>query len=533
MGFKQFMKINKVEISNFYSVKNAVLNFDKFKGVVLVEGKNKDTGGSNGSGKSAMIEAVVWGLFGKTIRKSTEEALVNSQSKKGCVVKITVNDNTVIERGRKPTHLKFTVGDTERTQANALETQKVIEETLNTNYKVFLASTVFGQQNTMGFINATPDDKRTIIKNFLKLDDLFSLRDSVKKLKSSYSQTVKKQDAIIETRQKNLASFDKKLKSLSKLREDVEGKYDEATLSLSLEEVLEAEKANASAAWEMKLLARQMNDLDVRIINAKQQIKLGPVIKTCSTCGQEVEEDHLPEKLQNDIDGYLEKMILLDEDHSKEFARIVEIPISSSKYHKIIEYNQLKKETETFTELKAEATQEIQEAHDLKQDYNTRYETMRFWEKAFSESGLVKYIIRNILKYLNGKVNFYLSHLSKGKFFLEFDEELKETITHQNREVHYISLSGGEKRKIDLAVLLGLQQLLAISSTEESNLMFFDEIAENLDQDGLDGLYILLSELKKDKTLFVITHNNYLKSLLDNVRTLTITKSKGVSTLKK
>ena len=158
---------------------------------------------------------------------------------------------------------------------------------------------------------------------------------------------------------------------------------------------------------------------------------------------------------------------------------------------------------------------------------------MRFWEKAFSESGLVKYIIRNILKYLNGKVNFYLSHLSKGKFFLEFDEELKETITHQGREVHYISLSGGEKRKIDLAVLLGLQQLLAISSTEESNLMFFDEIAENLDQDGLDGLYILLSELKKDKTLFVITHNNYLKSLLDNVRTLTITKSKGVSTLKK
>ena len=63
--------------------------------------------------------------------------------------------------------------------------------------------------------------------------------------------------------------------------------------------------------------------------------------------------------------------------------------------------------------------------------------------------------------------------------------------------------------------------------------MFFDEIAENLDQDGLDGLYILLSELKKDKTLFVITHNNYLKSLLDNVKTLTITKSKGISTLRR
>ena len=59
--------------------------------------------------------------------------------------------------------------------------------------------------------------------------------------------------------------------------------------------------------------------------------------------------------------------------------------------------------------------------------------------------------------------------------------------------------------------------------------MFFDEVAENLDQEGLEGLYILLSELKKDKTLFVITHNNYLKSLMDNARTLTIIKSKGIS----
>jgi DNA repair exonuclease SbcCD ATPase subunit len=61
--------------------------------------------------------------------------------------------------------------------------------------------------------------------------------------------------------------------------------------------------------------------------------------------------------------------------------------------------------------------------------------------------------------------------------------------------------------------------------------MFFDEVAENLDQDGLDGLYILLSELKKTKNLFVITHNNYLKSLMDNVKTLTITKSKGTSSI--
>ena len=156
---------------------------------------------------------------------------------------------------------------------------------------------------------------------------------------------------------------------------------------------------------------------------------------------------------------------------------------------------------------------------------------MKFCERAFSESGLIKYIIRNILKFFNGKVNFYLSYLSNNKFRITFDENLNETIVSNKKELSYISLSGGEKRKISLAVLLGLQSLLSITSNEESNVMFFDEVAENLDREGLDGLYILLLELKKSKNLFIITHNNYLKSLLDNVKTLTITKSKGSSVL--
>ena len=113
------MQINKVEINNFYSVKSLSLKFDKYKGLVLIEGDNKDTGGSNGSGKSVILESVVWGLFGKTIRKSTEEALVNNQEKKKCSVKLTINDDLVIERGKKPTFLRVTKGDKELTTDNA------------------------------------------------------------------------------------------------------------------------------------------------------------------------------------------------------------------------------------------------------------------------------------------------------------------------------------------------------------------------------------------------------------------------------
>ena len=135
------MKINKIEINNFYSIKKVKLSFDKYRGIVLIEGQNKDTGGSNGSGKSVLIESVVWGLFGRTIRKSTEEALVNNNTKKDCTVKITVNDDIVIERGKKPVFLRLYKGGTEITKDNALNTQAYINELLQTNYKVFLATT--------------------------------------------------------------------------------------------------------------------------------------------------------------------------------------------------------------------------------------------------------------------------------------------------------------------------------------------------------------------------------------------------------
>jgi len=523
------MKINKIEINNFYSIKNVKLRFDKYKGIVLIEGKNRDTGGSNGSGKSVLVEAVVWGLFGKTIRKSTEEALINNKERKKCSVKITINDDIVIERSRKPVFLKLYKGDKELTRDNAQNTQAFIDELLQTNYKVFLASTVFGQQNNIEFINATPEDKRTIIKNFLNLDDLFSLRESVKQLKSVYSQTVRKQDAIIQEHEKSIKSYDKKIASLSKLRKNVEGKYDESILSLSLSEVIHLENDNSSAEWSIASANKDIGVLEDRIAYLKFKLENPEQHQYCDKCGQSVDAPFHPKRVALEIEECRGHIIEHEEDKTKYNDRIKEVPITSIEYHKIIEYNQLRKESETFEDIKTDTLGKIQEAHDVKQEFNSKYEIMRFWEKAFSESGIVKYIIKNVLEYFNSKVNFYLSHLSQGKFFIEFDESLKETITHNKKPIHYMSLSGGEKRKISLSVMLGLQELLKISHNQKSNLMFFDEVAENLDQEGLEGLYILLSELKKDKTLFVITHNNYLKSLMDNAKTITMIKSKGIS----
>ena len=115
---------------------------------------------------------------------------------------------------------------------------------------------------------------------------------------------------------------------------------------------------------------------------------------------------------------------------------------------------------------------------------------------------------------------------------MQFDEELCEKIETNGRPLSYISLSGGEKRKLNLAVLLGLKDLLLLTDKSHVDLLFFDEVAENIDEEGIEGLHQLLLELKKSKTIFVITHNKYLKTLLDSSHRLSIIKHKGISTIK-
>lgn len=534
------MKINRIEIKNFYSIREIKINFDTHSGIVLIEGKNKDIGGSNGSGKSSIIEAVVWGIFGRTIRKSTEEALINVYDNKDCHVIINLNNNMKIVRSKRPNFVKFYIGDQDKTQESSTKTQELIEKTLNTNYKTFLASTIFGQHNSVDFIDATPEDKRLIIKNFLNLDDIFSKRDVVKDLKSKYSNELKTLDALFSDTKGSISKLSSKLVEIDegekKFLEDNE-LIQEDLVNYDINKVLLLESKKdklKSLIRELEISIKQYNkfkddsEKEIGIIEKKK-------VSNCPTCGNEIKD--LPQKRIKEIKNKLnEETVKFEnnknklEDSQKEYELIV-IPFPSSKYKLINEWKELKSKKDYLLESKRELELKLDDLATEKANILRSIEIMKFWEKAFSESGLIKYIIRNILNFLNGKINYYLSYLSNGKFVIRFDEELNEKIYTNGKQLSFVSLSGGEKRKISLATMLGLQSLLSNSKREQTNIMFFDEVGENLDQDGLDGLYILLSELKKEKTLFIITHNNYLKTLIDNCKVLTVTKHHGVSYL--
>jgi len=519
------MKINKVEIENFLSIEKTELDFEKHEGLVHVIGKNKDTKphSSNGAGKSSLIEAIVFALFGKTIRKTSEKSLVNVFTKGKCKVVLHVNDNTTITRTKKPPSLIVEVDGKSVTKEGVSQTQAYLEGILNINYNVFLASIVFGQQNDMNFLSCTAEEKRSIIQNFLNVTDLFKHRSKIRSLKSKFNSEKKiaatlQSESLQKTNKlkKRLRDCREEKKSskelLTKEKHDFISKY-----SLSEIQELEAEKSNREL--EMRDLENKLTTVSAGINRNKKNISLFSTNSVCEHCGKQ------PDIILNKLGEHkvqLEELYLERTALRKKLKKSIDtfdevfIPISSMDYELVdllksldIKIELIKKSIREQQTLSRKYSKQMEEAQK-------KYDIMKFWESAFSEQGLVKYIIRNILEYFNDRANHYLSTLSNSSFSIEFDDSLMEEIRSGGGIVHFESLSGGEKKKFSISVMMALNDLLLLSGKDESNVIFFDEVGDSLDREGVRGLYDLISDISTNKKLFLITHNSYLNSLIED-----------------
>jgi len=516
------MNIRKVRYRNFYSAKDVTVNFEDYEGIVVIDGEN-------GSGKSTIFEAVIWGITGRTIRKSTEKSMVNNQSQKNCIVEVWVDEDKYIKRTRKPTGLEFLVGEENLTQEDARATQFQIEKVLGTNYKVINASMVFGQHSTEDFLSATKDDKRSIIRNFLSVDEIFDTRDKIKDYKSLYNNQKKISESALLENEKQVKDLENRLSKI----EEVEAP------DCTLDSILKAEDKYSEYRSEVAIVSSKLFEINCSIDTARDAISTGEYCKedVCRSCNQK----YVKEVTDKDIESYNNKLnSLIVEASSKESeleylvtkADDAKPPISSKQYasiEKSIQESKLRKTYENQLdslevrgdELKRENISAI-----------SSYEVMRFWEKAFSEQGIIKYIIRNVLSTFNDKCNTYLYLISGGKYYIEFDDQLDEKIYTEKRVIYHEALSGGEKRKINLSVMLALQDLLSLTESNKTDLLFFDEIGENLDADGMYGLYILLRQIQKNnKKVFLITHNEHMKNLLDQYPRMLVTKEQGITTI--
>lgn len=532
------MQLNKLEIYNFLSIKEAVIDFDSCKNLVRIIGKNYDTKpmGSNGAGKSTVIEAIMFALFGKTIRKTNDKSLKNYHTKGKCRVVLTINGDTVIERVKRAPMLSVHVGDQNCTQDSIQSTQKYLEQILNINHNVFLASIVFGQSNNTDFLTATPEVKRAIIQNFLSVGDLFRNRSTIKSFKSRYLNDKRVNLALHNDASKKMAKLSGKLSNLRKLKKQSKSYFSREKLKFiehkSLSEIQEFERLHHEKDVDYERAIGKRDVLRDRIAQTNNTLKVLSGT-SCGHCGKLPESNWYKSK-------ELEDKIKEWSDEERSMVKIIrklgeevdsmEIPVTSSDFETIEKFKEVDTEVKIISnQIKAEKRL-IRKYGELSTGAQKKYDLMKFWEHAFSEAGLIRYVIRNILEYLNERCNSYLSTLSKGNFIIKFDDSLTETIYNDGVTCHYESLSGGEKRRVSLAVMLGLNDLLLLTGKNRSNIVFFDEVADSLDADGVKGLIELIHQISKHKKLFIITHNEYLSSLLEEYsQTLTVTKRNNLT----
>lgn len=530
------MKLKNIRIRNFYSYSDVYIDFEKLStGIVQLLGINKDTGGSNGAGKSILLEAVVFALFGKGIRKSTEEAMINVYEGGNCAVTLEIEQEGLgcltITRKKRPTGLDVVMEGESQVKDNQLKTQEYLEELLDINYKSFCASVVFGQHSDIDFLSSSKEDKRLIIKNCLNLDTIFEYRNIIKSFKSDDSTNLKAVELLLKELNAQLKNLEDKNPNTKKY------KFIEIP---PLSDILAAEKGIREKEEFIKDANRKSRIVEDKIHKLEEIIVAGTSkeSKECPIC----KSTYVKEQTQDDIDNAKINLEVLTkdlDDYSKQIKDWVEEmadlepPISSSLWNKYNEKNKLCENSKVITEQIEALSASIKVNNDKRVELEKRLEVLKYWEKAFSEQGLLKYIIRNILDYLNLQINKFISILTNNQFSIIFDEELNETISTNNKIIQYISLSGGEKRKVNLAVMLGLQSIQSLLNKNNVNMIFFDEVSENIDPEGVQGIYNLLNTFRdEDKIIFLITHNEHLKSLLDSYQSITIIKANGISKIK-
>jgi DNA repair exonuclease SbcCD ATPase subunit len=155
---------------------------------------------------------------------------------------------------------------------------------------------------------------------------------------------------------------------------------------------------------------------------------------------------------------------------------------------------------------------------------------------AFGDSGIRKFVIDGIIPALNSKIAYWLQFLIEGKIKLEFNNELEENIQRHPSDGDpfvYHAMSGGERRRLNLAVSQAFAYVMTLSSGVCPNLVFLDEVTTNIDPIGVYGVYNMIAELAKDRKVFITTHDQNLLDLLEGCESIRLEKKNGFTKLKK
>ena len=540
----------KIRWKNFLSTGNAFteVQLDRTKSTLII--------GDNGAGKSTILDALTFVLFGKPFRAVNKSQLINSVNQNGTEVEVEFSIGSkqyLVKRGIKKNFFEiYQDGKMLNQDASVRDYQEYLEKTiLKLNYKSFTQIVILGSSSFVPFMQLKANDRRTIIEDLLDIE-IFSVMNQLLKVRVAQNKedlgTVDIALGLSKGEKENVEFLIEKLKQnkssqIEANKRDIE-KHEKAIADYrnSIDKILDKNKElNDSIADEKgvrkevtKLLDYQKG-IEKGILKCEEDIEFYEKTETCDTCKQKISEDHRENMIEefhgkmHELSGglmQLGKKLKVQEDRieeiekvSEEYDRNLKEQMNMNSHISACE-QYIKKVSTQITDISnMEDDIELQksELEEVKKDiriYTNEKEELSqkkyLYEIAGSllkDGGIKAKIIKQYLPIINKYINV---HLGKMDFYVSFelDEGFSETIKSRHRdEFTYDSFSEGEKMRIDLALLFTWRAIAKLKNSVNTNLLILDEVFDSsLDTAGTDEFLKILYDLTGNVNVFVISH---------------------------
>ena len=533
--------------------------------------------GTNGAGKSTMLDALTFVLFNKPFRKINKPQLVNTSNERDCLVEIEFEINTrqyTVRRGIKPNVFDIVVNGTElHREADDRAMQRVLEDNiLKVNYKSFTQIVILGSSTFVPFMQLTCANRREVIEDLLDIrifslmnnllkDKLRTQKEQVKSMdlkKETLKDKMKMQQNFIdELENRGKQNIDGNKKKITKLMSEVDQYLqDNIKLQEDLENTTKQQEEVAGARQKLSKLNTLRGKISQKVSAITKEHKFFMENTVCPTCTQDIEEsfrlnkiDDVQNKAKELKEGFdeLESTIKFEQQRERQFndlsKEITNLTHGISQNNTRVSGNQrqirdLESEIQRIADNLANRNTEHEKLDEFKSNLQTTIEYLAdkkqeivYHDFAYSllkDDGVKTKIIKKYLPFINQQVNRYLQMMD---FYINFhlDEEFKETVKSPiHEDFSYSSFSEGEKMRIDLALLFTWREVARVKNSVNTNLLIMDEVFDSsLDGFGTDEFLKIIRYVIKDANIFVISHKTDMQDKFES--TIKFDKIKGFS----